>query len=142
MCVGFRLSNFLFYGVYLAIMKVIKINSHILDGALLAEDPDVKQAFMDASGHLRHVRSFSQPGRLKSYVRKHPEGMIIAGVGNFFFLEPVPVSVAMIRFDKDGNADILIRDGAEKIEKQLAGMEAIRSAAADEAGLNNEGSAS
>ena len=100
-------------------MKNIRINGHILDGPLLVDDPDVKKTFMDASGQLRHVRSFSQAGRLKSYVRSHPEGIILAGVGTFFFLEPIPVSAAMIRFDEAGNADILIRGEAESIEKQL-----------------------
>ena len=61
-------------------MKDIKINGHILDGALLVDDPDVKRSFYDASGQLRHVRFFSQPGKLKSYVCRHPEGIIIAGV--------------------------------------------------------------
>ena len=70
------------------------------------------------------------------------EGIIIAGVGNFFFLEPVPVSAAMIRFDESGSADIRIKEGAEQIEKQLAAMEAIRAAAADELGITREGSSS
>ena len=56
-------------------MKNIRINGHVINGALLVDDPEVKRAFPDASGKLRHVRSFSQPGRLKSYVRKHPEGI-------------------------------------------------------------------
>lgn len=109
--------------------KGIRINGHVLNGALLVDDPDVKQAFTDASGQLRHVRSFYQPDRLKSYVRKHPEGMILAGVGNIFFLEPVPVSPAMIRFGESGDADILIRDEAESVEKQLTAMEEIQAAA-------------
>jgi len=113
-------------------MKDIKINGHILDGALLVDDPDVKKSFMDASGQLRHVRSFSQPGKLKSYVCRHPEGIIIAGMGAFFFIEPVPVSRAMIRFDEAGNADIQVRDNAESVEKQLSVMEEIRAAAEDE----------
>jgi hypothetical protein len=115
-------------------MKDIRINGHILDGSLLIDDPDVKKTFTDASGQLRHVRSFSQPGKLKSYVRRHPEGIILAGVGAVFFLEPVPVSSAMIRFDETGSADIQVRDNAENIEKQLTAMEAIRAAAEDAAG--------
>ena len=113
-------------------MKVIRINGYVIEGALLVDDPDVKQAFTDAAGQLRHVRSFSQPGKLKSYVCRHPEGIIIAGVGAFFFIEPVPVSSAMIRFDEAGNADIQVRDNAESVEKQLSVMEAIRTAAEDE----------
>ena len=113
-------------------MKDIRINGHALDGALIVDDPDVKRAFPDASGRLRHVRCFTQPGRLKSYVRKHPEGIILAGVGTFFFLEPVPVSSVSIRFDETGGADILVREGAESIEKQLAAMAAIRAAASKE----------
>ena len=110
-------------------MKYIRINGHILNGALLVDDPDVKQAFADASGQLRHVRSFSDPGRLKGYVRRHPEGLILAGAGTFFFLEPVPVSSASIRFDEAGSADILVREDADRIEKQLAAIDAIRDAA-------------
>ena len=113
------------------IMKNIRINGHILNGALLVDDPDVKQAFVDASGRPRHVRSFTQPDRLKAYLRRHPEGLILAGVGTFFFLEPVAVSSAMIRFGEDGSADILVREGAESIEKQLKAMEAISAAAAE-----------
>lgn len=109
--------------------KDIRINGHRLDGPLLIDDPDVKRVFTDALGQLRQVRSFSQPDRLKSYVRRHPEGMILAGAGNIFFLEPVPVSSAMIRFDESGNADILIREEAESIEKQLTAMEEIQAAA-------------
>ena len=116
------------------IMKDIRINGHILDGSLLIDDPDVKKTFTDASGQIRHVRSFSQPGKLKSYVRRHPEGIIIAGAGAVFFLEPVPVSSAMIRFDETGSADIQVRDNGENIEKQLTAMEAIRAAAEDAAG--------
>lgn len=115
-------------------MKDIRINGHILDGSLLIDDPDVKKTFTDASGQLRHVRSFSQPGKLKSYVRRHPEGIILAGVGAVFFLEPVPVSSAMIRFDETGGADIQVRDNAESVEKQLLAMAAIRTAAEDELG--------
>lgn len=123
-------------------MKVIRINGHALDGALLVDDPDVKRTFMDASGQLRHVRSISHPGRLKSFVRRHPEGVILAGTGTFFFVEPIPVSAAMIRFDAAGNADISVRDGAESLERQLSAMEVIRAAAAEAAGLNRGGSAS
>lgn len=111
--------------------REIRINGHGINGALLVDDPDVRQTFEDASGQLRHVRSFSQPDRLKSYVRRHPEGIILAGAGTIFFLEPVPVSSAMIRFDKEGSADILVRDGAESIEKQLTAMDAIRTAAGE-----------
>lgn len=113
-------------------MKDIKINGHILDGALLVDDPDVKRSFYDASGQLRHVRFFSQPGKLKSYVCRHPEGIIIAGVGAFFFIEPILVPCTMIRFDEAGNADIQVRDNAESVEKQLSVMEEIRVAAEDE----------
>ena len=88
------------------------------------------------------MRSFVQPGRLKSFVRKHPEGIIIAGVGNIFFIEPVLVSSAMIRFDEEGGADILVKEDAELIEKQLAAMDAIRAAAAKENGIIHGGSAS
>ena len=122
-------------------MKDIRINGHILDGSLLIDDPDVKKTFTDASGQLRHVRSFSQPGKLKSYVRRHPEGIILAGVGAVFFLEPVPVSSAMIRFDETGSADIQVRDNGENIEKQLTAMEAIRAAAEDTAGRTHGGRA-
>ena len=123
-------------------MKSIRINGHKLNGALLVDDPDVKRAYMDASGQLRHVRSFSQPGRLKSFVRRHPEGIILAGVGAIFFLEPVLVSAASIRFDEEGNADIMVREGAERIEKQLVAMEAILAAAEEAAGITCEGPAS
>ena len=68
--------------------------------------------------------------------------MIIAGAGNLFFLEPVPVSASMIRFDETGSADILIREGAEQIEKQLAAMEAIQAAAAEEFGITRKSSSS
>lgn len=122
-------------------MKDIRINGHILDGSLLIDDPDVKKTFTDASGQFRHVRSFSQPGKLKSYVRRHPEGIILAGVGAVFFLEPVPVSSAMIRFDETGSADIQVRDNGENIEKQLTAMEAIRAAAEDAAGRTQGGRA-
>ncbi len=112
-------------------MKEIRINGHVLEGALLIDDPDVKKAFTDAAGHLRHVRSFSQPARLRSYLLRHPEGMIIAGAGGIFFTEPVPVSSAMISFDGSGSADIHIKEEAERMEKQLSAMEAIWSAAED-----------
>lgn len=123
-------------------MKVIRINGHVLDGALLVDDPDVKRTFPDASGQLRHVRSFSGSGRLKSYVHRHPEGIILAGVGALFFIEPIPVSSSMIRFDLSGNADISVGYGAESIEKQLAAMEKICAAAAEAAGITSGGSAS
>lgn len=110
-------------------MKEIRINGHVLDGALLVDDPGVKRAFTDASGQLRHVRLFSKPGGLKSYLRRHPEGIILAGVGAVFFLGPVPVTSAMIRFDEEGNADILVREDAESIEKQLKAMESIHTVA-------------
>ena len=122
-------------------MKAIRINGHIIVGALLVDDPDVKKTFVDASGTLRHVRSFSNPGRLKAYVRRHPEGIILAGVGTIFFLEPVPASSAMVRFDASGNADIQIRDGAEAIEKQLAAMEVICSSAEEAEGIKHGGKA-
>jgi hypothetical protein len=122
-------------------MNDIKINGHIINGALLVDDPDVKRTFMDASGQLRHVRFFSHTGRLKSYLRRHPEGIILAGVGSFFFIEPVPVSGAMIRFDRSGTVDILVRDGAEGLEKQLLAIERICDAAAEAAGSTHEGSA-
>ncbi|MBQ6439143.1 MAG: hypothetical protein IJJ06_03255 [Mogibacterium sp.] len=123
-------------------MKNIKINGYALDGALLIDDPDVKQTFPDASGQLRHVRSFSQPGRLRTYVRRHPEGIILAGVGTIFFLEAVPVSSAMIRFDETGSVDIQVKDGAEMIQMQLIAMDVIRAAAAEAAGMTHGGSAS
>ena len=91
---------------------------------------------------LRHVRSFSGSGRLKSYVHRHPEGIILAGVGALFFIEPIPVSSSMIRFDSSGNADISVGYGAESIEKQLAAMEKICAAAAEAAGITSGGSAS
>ena len=119
-------------------VKGIKINGHVLEGALLVDDPDVKRAYPDASGQLRHVRTFSQPGRLRSYLKKHPEGIILAGVGTFFFPEPVPVSSAMIRFDEAGSADIVVRERAEEIEKQLAAMETIRAAASEAVGIIHE----
>ena len=122
-------------------MKDIKINGYSLDGALLVDDPEVKKTIVDASGHNRSVRSFSQPGRLKSYIRRHPEGIIIAGVGNFFFLEPVLVSSAMIRFDETGSADIQVKDGAEMIQRQLAAMDAIHAAASKAVGMTHGGSA-
>ena len=103
-------------------MKKISINGYALEAPLLAEDPDVKRTVPDASGQLRHIRAFSQPGRLKSYLKKHPEGLILAGAGGMFFLEPVPVTAAMIRFDDSGNVNILIRDEAERIESQLKAM--------------------
>ena len=112
-------------------MKEIRINGHVLDGALLVDDPGVKRTFTDASGQPRHVRSFSQPGRLRSYLRKHPEGLILAGAGAVFFLEPVAVSAAMIRFDEDGSTDIMVRDEAESLEKQLSAIEAMRAAAVE-----------
>ena len=115
-------------------VKDIRINGHVLEGTLLVEDPDVKRTFTDASGQLRHVRSFTQPGKLKSYLRKHPEGIILAGVGAFFFIEPVPVSAARIRFDEAGSAEIHVSEEAERIEKQLEAMERI-SAAAEAAGF-------
>ena len=123
-------------------MKNIRINGHVINGALLVDDPEVKRAFPDASGKLRHVRSFSQPGRLKSYVRKHPEGIIMAGTGGIFFLEPVSVSAAMIRFDEAGGVDIQVREGAESLEKQLATIDEILAAAAFEVGKIREGSVS
>ena len=122
-------------------MKDIKINGYSLDGALLVDDPEGKKTIVDSSGHTRSVRSFSQPGRLKSYIRRHPEGIILAGVGNFFFLEPVPVSSAMIRFDETGSADIQVKDGAEMIQRQLAAMDAIHAAASKAAGMTHGGSA-
>ena len=119
-------------------VKEIKINGHVLEGALMVDDPDVRKTYMDASGQLRHIRTFSQPGRLKSYLKKHPEGIILAGVGTFFFLEPVPVSSAMIRFDEAGSADIVVRERAEEIEKQLAAMETIQAAASEAVGIIHE----
>lgn len=112
-------------------IKKIRINGHVPDGPLLIDDPDVKQTFMDASGQLRHIRTFSQPVRLKSYLLRHPEGIVLAGVGSIFFLEPVPVSAAMISFDETGSIDILVRDNAESIEKQLTAMEEIYAAAVE-----------
>lgn len=110
-------------------MKTISINGHMLEKALLVDDPEVKKTIGDASGNLRHIRSFTQPARLKGYIRKHPEGIVLAGTGVFFFKEPVPVSLAMIRFDEAGNADITVKEGAEELEKQLRAMEIMRAAA-------------
>ncbi len=122
-------------------MKNIKINGHIIEGALLIDDPDVKRTFMDASGQHRHVRSFTHTGRLKSYIRRHPGGIIIAGAGAFFFIEPVPVSVAMIRFEESGDVDIILSDGAEGLEKQLLAIEKICAAAAETVESTHEGPA-
>ena len=110
-------------------MKKISINSHVLEKSLLVDDPDVKRTFTDASGNERHIRIFSDPVRLKSYIKKHPEGLIIAGTGVFFFREPVLVTSAMISFDENGNADIRVKEGAEDIEKQLSAIDDIRSSA-------------
>ena len=122
-------------------MNDIKINGHIINGSLLVEDPDVKRTFMDASGQLRHVRSFSHTSRLESYIHKHPEGIILAGAGAFFFIEPVLVSGGMIRFDKSGDVDIIVSDGAEGLEKQLLAIEQICAAAAEAAEGTHEGPA-
>ena len=122
-------------------MNDIKINGHIIEGALLVDDPDVKRTFMDASGQLRHVRSFSHTSRLKSYIHKHPEGIILAGAGAFFFIEPVLVSGGMIRFDKSGDVDIIVSDGAEGLEKQLLAIEKICAAAAETVESTHEGPA-
>lgn len=113
-------------------MNNISINGHTIGGTLLVDDPGIKRAVTDPSGQLRHVRGFSHPGRLKSYLRKHPEGIILAGVGSFFFIEPVPVSSAMIRFDGQDSAEILIRDETYQIEKQLSAMEKIWDAASEQ----------
>ena len=110
-------------------MKTIKINGHYLGGALLVDDPDIKRTYTDASGQPRHVRCFTQPAGLKAYVRRHPEGIILAGVGNIFFTEPVPVSSAMISFDENGSANIQVREGAAELERQLEAIEAIQTAA-------------
>ena len=109
--------------------KEISINGHVLDGALLIDDPEVKHSFTDASWQPRHVRCFTQPAGLKAYARRHPEGIILAGVGNIFFTEPVPVSFAMISFDENGSANIQVREGAADIERQLEAIEAIQTAA-------------
>ena len=109
-------------------MKYISINGHILQKSLMVDDPDIKRTFTDASGSQRHIRLFKDPARLKSYVKRHPEGIILAGVGVFFFTEPVPVSAAMIRFDDAGNVEITVREGAYRVEKQLSIMEDIRAA--------------
>ena len=110
-------------------MKTIKINGHYLGGALLVDDPDIKRTYTDASGQPRHVRCFTQPAGLKAYARRHPEGIILAGAGNIFFTEPVPVSPAMISFDENGSANIQVREGAGDIERQLEAIEAIQTAA-------------
>ena len=112
-------------------MKTISINGHVLEKALLVDDPEVKKAVEDASGNERHIRTFLDPAKLKNYLKKHPEGIIIAGTGVFFFKEPVPVSSAMIGFDESGNADIIVRDGAEEIEKQLSTISEVRDAATE-----------
>lgn len=106
-------------------MKQIRINGHTLNKSLMIEDPDVKRSFQDASGEDRHVRIISDPVRLKAYSKKHPEGMILAGVGVFFFTEPVVVTAGGVRFDRDGNADILVRAGAEEVERQLRVIDAM-----------------
>ncbi len=113
-------------------LKTISINGHVLDKALMVDDPDVKRTFTDAAGNERHIRLFSKPAGLKSYIKKHPEGMILAGVGVFFFTEPVPVSSAMIRFDDSGSVEITVREGAEMVEEQLSIMENMRAAAEQE----------
>ena len=110
-------------------MKSIKINGYFLGGALLVDDPDIKRTYTDASGQPRHVRCFTQPAGLKAYVRRHPEGIILAGVGNIFFTEPVPASPAMISFDENGSANIQVREGAAELERQLEAIEAIQTAA-------------
>lgn len=109
-------------------MKYISINGYVLQKSLMVDDPDVKRTFTDASGAERHIRIFSNAARFKSYVKKHPEGLILAGVGVFFFTEPIPVSASMIRFDDAGNVEITVREGAAKIEKQLSIMEDLRAA--------------
>ena len=119
----------------------IKINGQVLDAALLIDDPHVKKTYTDASGQRRHVRSFSHTSRLKSYIHKHPEGIILAGAGAFFFIEPVLVSGGMIRFDKSGDVDIIVSDGAEGLEKQLLAIEQICAAAAEAAEGTHEGPA-
>lgn len=112
-------------------IKTIKINGHVLEKALLVDDPDVKKVYEDSMGNKRHIRSFSQADSLKRYIKKHPEGMILAGVGVFFFDEPVPVSSAMVRFDEAGNANILIREGAAEIEEKLESIDTFRSISQD-----------
>ena len=112
-------------------MKTISINGHILEKALLVDDPDVKRTYEDDSGNKRHIRSFSQAESLWRYIRKHPEGIVIAGTGVFFFKEPVPVSAAMVRFDEAGNANILIREGAAEIEEKLESIDTFRSISQD-----------
>ena len=112
-------------------IKTIKINGHVLEKALLVDDLDVKKVYEDSMGNKRHIRSFSQEDSLKRYIKKHPEGMILAGVGVFFFDEPVPVSSAMVRFDEAGNANILIREGAAEIEEKLESIDTFRSISQD-----------
>ena len=113
-------------------MKCISINGHKLERALLVEDPDVRQSLCDASGNEHHVRTFSGPDPLMRYLRKHPEGLIIAGMGLSFFSEPVAVPAAAVRFDESGSADIRVRDEDGSIERQLQAMDAIREAAAEQ----------
>ena len=111
--------------------KAIRINGHDPACPVMIEDPDVKRTFRDSSGEPRHVRFFSDAVRLKSYLRRHPEGLVLAGAGAFFFTEPIPVPAARIRFCEDGSADIRVKDKAELIERQIARMEEISAAAGE-----------
>lgn len=110
-------------------MDNIKINGHFLERPLMIEDPDSRTAVRDASGRTRHISYCSTAEELKDYLGTHTEGFVAAGVGTIFFLKPFAVSFASVRFDYDGSADILVKEDAGGIEKQLTAMEEIREAA-------------
>ena len=101
-------------------IKTIKINGYALSGALSIDDPEHGKMILG-----KRIKCISTPRQLKIYVNKHPEGMIILGYGVSFFDEPVPVSRNRISFDKEGNADIAIRDDAEKIGNQIRSTDKI-----------------
>jgi len=94
--------------------KTIRINGYALSGALSIDDPEHGKMILG-----KCIKCISTPRQMKIYINKHPEGVIILGYGVSFFDEPVPVSRNQIAFDKEGNVDIIIRDGAEKIVKQI-----------------------
>lgn len=112
-------------------MESIKINGHFLERPLMIDDPDSARTFRDASGRSRSISYCTTASELREYLRAHPEGVIIAGVGTIFFLEPFPVSSGSVIFGADGSADILVKEGAEDIKKQLTAMDGIRAAAED-----------
>lgn len=110
-------------------MESIKINGHFLERPLMIDDPDSAKTFRDASGRSRSISYCATASELRDYLRAHPEGVIIAGAGAIFFLEPFPVSSGSVIFGADGSADILVKEDAGGIEKQLTAMEEIREAA-------------